>query len=84
MLIYLFNPANGTQETELLLVVYNICNAFLSSTPVPFINITKWQKDTKSSIFITMCEYFSPHYKTQPSRLTVGQLDIPKKVQVNF
>lgn len=42
------------------------------------------KKNKKSFIFMATFEDFNPHHKTQPSRLTVGQLEIPKKVQVNF
>ncbi len=85
MLIFFFFFCAIEHKKMLLVFYYNTCHfCFLSTTPVPFISITKRRKITKSFIFMTMFEDVSPHRKTQPSRLTIGQLEIPKKVRVNF
>lgn len=81
LLIY-FLLCSGAQK--MLLVFYNKCHfCFLSTTPVTFYQYYKMAEKKKKKKFFHYGNIWWFH-KTQPSRLTVGQLEIPKKVQVNF
>lgn len=85
-LIILFVCNCAMEHKKMLLVFYyNTCHFLFSfHNHSSFYQYYKTAKNTKSFIFMAMFEDVSPHRKTQPSRRTVGQLEIPKKVRVNF